>query len=65
MFVVLFYHCRRSLETLEVRVDAMELKISQLNTKVAESCASFEDVMAYVDANIADSEYVTVAVLCA
>lgn len=44
----------RSLESLEIRVDSIELKINQLNSKVAESCANFEDVMAYVDANIAD-----------
>jgi uncharacterized protein (DUF111 family) len=55
MLLILTY--RRSLESLEIRVDAVELKISQLNSKVAESCANFEDVMAYVDANMADSKY--------
>ena len=46
--------CRRSLETLTNRVDEMEAKINELNNKVAESCSSFEDVMAYVDAHVAD-----------
>lgn len=32
----------------------MEAKINELNNKVAESCSSFEDVMAYVDAHVAD-----------
>ena len=35
----------------------MEARIDALNTKVAESCANFEDVIAYVDANIADGAY--------
>lgn len=47
---------RRSLESLEIRVDAVEVKINELNNKVAESCSNFEDVMAYVDANMADSK---------
>jgi hypothetical protein len=48
------YFAGRSLQILEVRIDAIEVKITELNNKVADSCANFEDVMAYVDANIAD-----------
>mmetsp|Transcript_7126 Transcript_7126/g.10615 ORF Transcript_7126/g.10615 Transcript_7126/m.10615 type:complete len:800 (-) Transcript_7126:162-2561(-) len=48
------FYAGRSLLSLETRVDSMEARIDALNTKVAESCANFEDVIAYVDANIAD-----------
>jgi uncharacterized coiled-coil protein SlyX len=44
----------RSLASLEIRVDKVEEKINELNSKVAESCANFEDVIAYVDAHVAD-----------
>jgi hypothetical protein len=46
--------CSRSLKVLTERVDDMEVKINELNNKVADSCKNFEDVMAYVDKNIAD-----------
>jgi hypothetical protein len=39
---------------LEGRIDEMEAKINALNSKVHECCHNFEDVIAYVDANIAD-----------
>ena len=35
-------------------VSELELKVNELNTKVKDSCQSFEDVIAYVDANVAD-----------
>lgn len=38
------------------RVVAIEEKIAELNRRVAETCFTFEDVVAYVDANIADGE---------
>lgn len=48
------FYAGRSLKILETRVDAIEVRITELNNKVAESCSSFEDVVAYVDANIMD-----------
>lgn len=48
------YYAGRSLASLEQRVDSMEEMINQMNTKIAESCANFEDVIAYVDAHVAD-----------
>jgi hypothetical protein len=44
----------RSLETLTVRVDAMEARIKAMNTKIAQTCTNMADVIAYVDANMAD-----------
>jgi hypothetical protein len=48
------FYAGRSLASLELRVDLVEAKINELNNKVAESCANFEDVIAYVDAHVAD-----------
>eukprot|EP01039_Chlorochromonas_danica_P003854 gene3853-4211_t len=44
----------RSLETLTNRVDELDAKINALNNKVAETCHNMADVIAYVDANMAD-----------
>jgi hypothetical protein len=44
----------RSLETLTNRVDILDAKINALNSKVAETCSNMADVIAYVDANMAD-----------
>ena len=43
-----------SLSTLNVRMDDLEARVEALNSKVAETCANFDDVKAYVDANIAE-----------
>lgn len=42
----------RSLQNLTIRMDNLEEAIAQLNGKVSETCANFEDVKAYVDANM-------------
>jgi hypothetical protein len=44
----------RSLETLTNRVDVLDAKIFALNSKVSETCTNLSDVIAYVDANMAD-----------
>eukprot|EP01031_Cornospumella_fuschlensis_P037374 gene37374-45383_t len=44
----------RSLETLTNRVDELDARVRALNTKVAETCSNMADVIAYVDANMAD-----------
>jgi hypothetical protein len=44
----------RSLETLTNRVDVLDAKINALNSKVSETCTNLSDVIAYVDANMAD-----------
>jgi cellulose synthase/poly-beta-1,6-N-acetylglucosamine synthase-like glycosyltransferase len=36
------------------RVDDLEVKVNALNKKVAETCSNMSDVIAYVDANMAD-----------
>jgi cellulose synthase/poly-beta-1,6-N-acetylglucosamine synthase-like glycosyltransferase len=42
------------LETLTNRVDALEAKINAMNLKISETCTNMADVIAYVDANMAD-----------
>lgn len=44
----------RSLEVLTNRVDELDAKINALNSKVSETCHNMADVIAYVDANMAD-----------
>lgn len=36
------------------RIDDLDAKVNEMNDRVAESCKSYEDVIAYVDKNIAD-----------
>lgn len=48
------YAAGRSLEDLTLRVDVLDAKINALNSKVAETCHNMADVIAYVDANMAD-----------
>jgi uncharacterized coiled-coil protein SlyX len=50
----MFFTSSRSLETLTVRVDAMEARIKEMNSKIAQTCTNMADVIAYVDANMAD-----------
>lgn len=45
---------RRSLETLTTRVDELDARVKALNNKVAETCSNMAEVIAYVDANMAD-----------
>lgn len=51
MIIFLF---SRSLETLTNRVDELDARVKALNTKVSETCHNMADVIAYVDANMAD-----------
>lgn len=44
----------RSLETLTNRVDELDAKIFEMNGKISQTCANMADVIAYVDANMAD-----------
>jgi hypothetical protein len=44
----------RSLKEVTLRVDILDAKVNALNTKVAETCTNMADVLAYVDANMAD-----------
>lgn len=44
----------RSLESLSARVDEVEARITALNSKVSQTCHNLADVIAYVDANMAD-----------
>jgi len=48
------FHAGRSLAVVTARVDDLEVRVNELNTKVAESCKNYEDVIAYVDKNIRD-----------
>lgn len=48
------YASGRSLAVLTEKVDDLEAKVDALNSRVAESCKSYEDVIAYVDKNIRD-----------
>lgn len=44
----------RSLEQLTKKVEELDKKINALNSKVSETCQNMSDVIAYVDANMAD-----------
>lgn len=44
----------RSLESLTLRVEVLDAKVNALNVQVAETCTNMADVIAYVDANMAD-----------
>jgi Tfp pilus assembly protein PilO len=48
------YIYSRSLESLTQRVDELDEKVNALNSKVAQHCKNFEEVIAYIDANMAD-----------
>eukprot|EP01033_Poteriospumella_lacustris_P000396 gene396-255_t len=44
----------RSLAGVTLRLDVLDAKVNALNTKVSETCTNMADVLAYVDANMAD-----------
>lgn len=44
----------RSLDKVDVRLDAMESRISALNTQVLQVCTNVDDVKRYMDAHIAE-----------
>eukprot|EP01034_Spumella_vulgaris_P038188 gene38188-47148_t len=48
------FACGRSLSILSDKVSELDKKVNQLNNKVAETCSNLSDVIAYVDANMAD-----------
>eukprot|EP01034_Spumella_vulgaris_P027260 gene27260-33954_t len=48
------YAAGRSLLVLTEKVSALDKKVNALNAKVAQTCTNLSDVIAYVDANMAD-----------
>eukprot|EP01038_Epipyxis_sp_PR26KG_P003966 gene3966-5686_t len=48
------YAAGRSLEILTLRVDELDAKIGAMNVKISQSCSNMADVIAYIDANMAD-----------
>lgn len=44
----------RSLKSVDAKVDALDAKVSELNSRVKETCSDFDEVKAYVDANISE-----------
>jgi len=48
------WYAGRSLESLENRVDAIEEAITAMNGKISKTCGNFEDVVKYIDSNMAE-----------